>query len=531
METSDLLRALQEIDKRAERTPDEYVISTYVDEPSLVGALFASDNGVVFGRRGTGKTHALKYLAEIRRQMGDFVVYIDMEQDIGSTEGRYVDQTLSVEERATRLVVDILSIVHERLLEDAFEGDTTVLIDTFDRALDHFSEVVVVKEVEQTTQHSDSISAEGAAGLTLSVKPSLTLNGKDNATASTASGSTTKIHFGGLTAAFKDAIRQHRAPRCWILLDEWSGVPLDLQPFLAEMLRRLFFGLPKVTVRIGAIAHRSNFRVADGQGQYLGVEVGPELFALLDLDEFVVFPARSREEQVKRSTNFFRSLFFRHVSHALKTLGMEELTSSEQMVSLLFTQVTALNELIRAAEGVPRDALSILGRAALRSGGNKVSVTHVRQAAGQLYQSSKATSLNGVPFANQLLERINEDVISTRKARAFLLAPQHTSHELIQRLIDDRLLHLIKRNYSSNSEPGARFDVLQIDYGCYVHLLGTAGSPQSFVSGTGDDAALEAFYGDVVVPEDDYRAIRRAVLDLPELLFAVGAGSTVTGIE
>jgi hypothetical protein len=185
--------------------------------------------------------------------------------------------------------------------------------------------------------------------------------------------------------------------------------------------------------------------------------------------------------------------------------------------------VTALNELIRAAEGVPRDALSILGRAALRSGGSKIAVTHVRQAAGQLYQSSKATQLNGVPHASDLLERINEDVISARKARAFLLSPEHTDHELIQRLVDDRLLHIIKRGYSSKGEPGARFDVLQIDYGCYVHLLGTASAPQTFLDGADDDLALAAFYGDVDVPEDDYRAIRRAVLDLPALLRAIGA--------
>ena len=88
--TGELLTALQAIDKRAERTADEYVISTYVDDLSLIGALTASDNGIISGRRGTGKTHALKYLAETRRKSGDCVVYIDMEQDIGSTEGRYV---------------------------------------------------------------------------------------------------------------------------------------------------------------------------------------------------------------------------------------------------------------------------------------------------------------------------------------------------------------------------------------------------------------------------------------------------------
>jgi hypothetical protein len=114
VQTVDLLRALQEVERRAERASDDTVVATYVDTTALVGALLTTDNGIVYGRRGTGKTHDLKYLAETERQTGNFVVYIDMEQYTGSTEGRYVDQSLSMAERATRLVVDVLSLIHDR---------------------------------------------------------------------------------------------------------------------------------------------------------------------------------------------------------------------------------------------------------------------------------------------------------------------------------------------------------------------------------------------------------------------------------
>ncbi len=86
METLDVLRALQEIEKRAERVHnDKHVISTYVETGGLVTALLARDNGVVYGRRGTGKTHALRYLAETERQESNFVVYVDVDKDLGST--------------------------------------------------------------------------------------------------------------------------------------------------------------------------------------------------------------------------------------------------------------------------------------------------------------------------------------------------------------------------------------------------------------------------------------------------------------
>jgi hypothetical protein len=59
---------------------------------------------------------------------------------------------------------------------------------------------------------------------------------------------------------------------------------------------------------------------------------------------------------------------------------------------------------------------------------------------------------------------------------------------LIQQLIDDRILHVIKRGYSAQDEPGVRYDVLQIDYGCYVDLMNTVNEPQGLfqvVSGDG----------------------------------------------
>ena len=144
METSELLAALQEIQRRAERVQNEYdVIQTYVEAPALVNALGAADNGTVSGRRGTGKTHALRYLAERQRTNGDLVMYIDMSSDLGSSEGLYNNPNLSIGERATRLLVDVIGIVHDRLLEDAFDGRGD--LSAVEGVLDHFGEILVAE--------------------------------------------------------------------------------------------------------------------------------------------------------------------------------------------------------------------------------------------------------------------------------------------------------------------------------------------------------------------------------------------------
>lgn len=538
MDTKILLAALQEVEKRAERVSEDDVLATYVNIESLTHALAARDNGIVFGRRGTGKTHALKYVAQTERDKGNRVVYIDMEQDVGSTEGRYADPTLSVSERATRLVVDVLSIVHTELLEAAFAGGIGVQINVLDRMLDHFQEVLVAQATEQedmrTDRSSDTSRTDVGLGWTPGRMPSTKFGTGSSHEASREAGVRTRhtgvvrhrIHFGGVTQSMRQAIEADEARRFWLLIDEWSGIPIDLQPFLAEMLRRLFFGISKVSVRIAAIPHRSEWRIAGDRGNYIGAEIGAELFPLLDLDEFVVFPARNRKEQAKRSLSFFRALLFRHISTAL--VGMEEVPpeSEGDLIRSLFTQVTSLQEVIRAAEGVPRDALSIIGRAGLRAGGSKIAVTHIREAASQLYTTTKAAQLNGTPNARALLDRIVGDVISGRKARAFLIKQDQTPNSLIQQLVDDRILHIIKRGWSGKDNPGERYDVLQIDYGCYVHLLGTNAAPQSFLGGDDDDGDFSAVIGDVEVPEDDYRAIRRAILDLPTILVDIAATPT-----
>ncbi|WP_404474756.1 hypothetical protein [Microbacterium aerolatum] len=529
MDTRTLLRALQEVEKRAELVSENDVLATYVEVDSLTAALGQRDNGIIFGRRGTGKTHALKYVSETERTKGNRVVYIDMEQDVGSTEGRYADPNLSISERATRLVVDVLSIVHTQLLEAAFAGNIKVQIDVLDRMLDHFQEVLIAQETEHENTRTDR-SAKGStvdagAEWTPGGLPKLKVGASSTNETGREDGARTRqtgvirhrIHFGGVTRAMRSAIEEDTARRFWLLIDEWSGVPIDLQPYLAEMLRKLFFGIPKVTVRIAAIPHRSEWRIVGERGSYVGAEIGAELFPLLDLDEFVVFPARSREEQTERSLSFFRALLFRHISTALSSMDEEPPESEADLIGSLFTQVTALQEVIRAAEGVPRDALSIVGRAGLRASGSKIGVTHVREAASQLYTTTKASKLNGIPTARALLDRILNDVISGRKARAFLIKQDQTEHPLIQRLVDERILHIIKRGWSGKDKPGERYDVLQIDYGCYVHLLGTTSAPQGLLGGDDSDE-FSTVMGEVEVPDDDYRAIRRAILDLPSIL-------------
>lgn len=107
--------------------------------------------------------------------------------------------------------------------------------------------------------------------------------------------------------------------------------------------------------------------------------------------------------------------------------------------------------------------------------------------------------------ARDLLHWIVDEVIAHRRARAFLLEAS-IRHELIDSLFDARVLHLLKKNISALDQPGGRYDAYKIDFGCYVDLLITVKAPLGLLPDN-EGTYLE-------VPPDDYRAIRRAILNL-----------------
>jgi hypothetical protein len=138
-------------------------------------------------------------------------------------------------------------------------------------------------------------------------------------------------------------------------------------------------------------------------------------------------------------------------------------------------------------------------------------MNEVRVAAKDWFERDKQRNLDTSDRTDQLLQWIRDKVIEGKRARAFLL-PSSSTDPSIDFLFDERLLHIARRFYSAKDEPGERYRVWNVDYGCYVDLIATAKSPTGFLF-----AEMElSDAGEIEVPEDDYRAVRRAVLDLSE---------------
>ena len=82
---SPMNRAIARIPKRAEKSETVHLHETFVPS-AIVDSLDNVDNQVLYGRRGTGKTHAFTYLASEKSNNGDLSILLDL-RTVGSPDG------------------------------------------------------------------------------------------------------------------------------------------------------------------------------------------------------------------------------------------------------------------------------------------------------------------------------------------------------------------------------------------------------------------------------------------------------------
>lgn len=512
--------ALLAVARRAERVSSSQLVASFVDVGALSASVATRDHQVIYGRRGTGKTHVLSFLGSGALRGNDIVINVDL-RTLGSTGGIYADYNLPLPERATRLISDLLWAVHDGLMAHAIEDESTdyaTIQNRLDELRDAISEVKVIGEETESVAMTETNASSSRAGMTLALAPASTVAASVGASRTTSTGdavsrsvvgqSRCRVHFGNVSRRLNDTCTAFRGKTVWLLLDEWSEVPFDLQPYLADLLRRTVFPVSSIVVKIAAIEQRTNFRIADDAGGYIGIEIGADAAASLTLDDFMVF-----DNNAEMATAFFKTLLWKHVTSAAEVGSNLAQLSETDFTSETFTQINALQELVRAAEGVPRDAINVAALAAQSAADRHISVADVRAAARQWYQQSKESAVASRNRANDLLHWIREKVIGSRRARAFLL-PSDARSDLIDFLYDSRVLHVIKKGVSSHDTPGVRYNVYAIDYGCYVDLISTTNAPAGlFEIESADEGGVAQF---AQVPVTDYRSIRRAILDLNE---------------
>lgn len=417
-------RILRSVRGRAERLDSEQIAGTFVDVGPLMEILHTEDHQVMFGRRGTGKTHALRYLSDKVTENNDLSIFIDMTR-LGSDISIYNDGELSVQERGTRLLIDVLHSIHDGFLDIATGAYSPADLNSFIELLEAFgdsiSDVRIIGTVEvesknktvgqEIKDHTWSLSSTTTSLIgSLSVKKGAQTSREESSEKTTSGRETYNIRFARIGATLGDICRFLRRKRVWLLIDEWSSLPESLQPFLADLLRRTLFNQNNISVKIAAVEHRSRFIIEQYKGDYIGMEPTADIRMNLSLDNYLLF-----ENDPERSVDFFSHFIYRHALVIAREKGLAEPPSPESIITIAFTQKSVFAEFVKATEGVPRDAMYIISHAAQKAGESAISMPQIRQAAYEYYTGEKMSQIDTNPKLSQLLQFIINDAIKKKK--------------------------------------------------------------------------------------------------------------------
>ncbi|PKD44687.1 ATP-binding protein [Rhodohalobacter barkolensis] len=504
--------AVSRILQRSERHVDiDKLVETFVDI-GIFPQLINRNNQILYGRRGTGKTHVLKVLqTEISPDNKIVSLYLDC-RTLGSTS-QFSDTSLPLKKRCLALFRDILTPIYNTLLEHIVEypnenAEKAIvaldeLLDTITQPIKSYKQDSEVKRIEKEVGKSKT----GGLNIT-STSPDLSLNYSDKESSTQATEQTfrvneeDKIIFPSLHKSLSETLELADV-ELYLLIDEWSSIPEDIQPYLAEFLKRGVLPVNRAVLKIASLEYRSKFKIPN-KTPIFGFELGADISTAPDLDDYYVF-----DRNPEQITDLFSEILLKHLNVDLPVDYLKNkygISSGKDLASKLFTQRDTLKELSRAAEGVVRDLINIFTNAffdARKRGRDTIDLKAILEASRQWFEQDKAQDLDDE--MHEVLRRIVEDVIGEKKARSFLLPRSLIKHDTIQKLFDARVLHHMQRGYADKDNPGVRYDIYSLDYGTYVDLIGTSKEPQIelFVEDNG---------ADIVVPFDDKRSIRRIIL-------------------
>jgi hypothetical protein len=473
-----LNRLLMRVTRRAEKSTAEYLTRTFVPVEPVPGLLESSDNQVIYGRRGTGKTHLLKYIAESKKREGDIALYIDL-RTIGSSGGLYADPSQPLALRATHLLVDLVEELHNQV-RDLVENTATFddVLDALIPGLDDLgtaaSEVRVVGDTESSVTISRADDTGTGSQISAGIggaAPSLRLSvdkrhrrSKEVTQSRKSSGpEVLTVQFGQLGRALASLLRAMAGRELWVLLDEWSSIPRDLQPYLADLLRRSFFPVTGIVVKIGALERQSHFIEKGERADYIGFDLGADTAASVDLDDFLVFRADRTH-----SANFFSQLLYQHLVVLMSELGHDFVIRTAADFRESCFGRGAFDELVRASEGVPRDAINMAGLAAAIAVDKRISIRNIQIAARDYFLRDKEGKIS--QQAQDILDKIVRDCVRRETRVLVLRRPSESDNPLVQALYDNRLIHRVEQGVMLTKD-AVKFDIYLVDFGCFVNMI------------------------------------------------------------
>lgn len=308
--TKAVSRILQRSEKQIE---EEKLLKIYVDF-GIISQLDNTNNQIFYGRRGTGKTHVMKVLETELKSNDNVVLYIDG-RTLGST-AQFSDTSVPLRNRCLSLFRDILQPIYNVLLEyivDNPNENAEQSLQAADDLLSSISEPVkTYSEKEVTKEHSAMDNSGLKTGLLVGKNPKGHLSYEDSNTQSSSTkvnyivSAEDKVVFPSLYNSLSKVLKLMNV-HLYILFDEWSSFPRDIQPYLAEFIKRGTLPVPEAVVKIASLEYRTSFS-QHIENEIIGFELGADISTSSDIDDYYVF-----DRNPEQITSLYSEMLYRHI--------------------------------------------------------------------------------------------------------------------------------------------------------------------------------------------------------------------------
>ena len=461
---------------RTERNSVSNLFNIYADK-SIINRLDNHNNQIIYGRRGTGKTHLLyafqnlTFESNTLGQQKRYSIYIDLR--------KYLPLFTS----SNTLNVEAAVLIFQAIINDLIEDLTNNLKYIFDiqeygtfnlfekSRLENLTKILSELNIEFNGREFKRLGnvefnkeeiKNISGSLKLNQNPELSIDGKKEEKNTFAETNVQYLSFNQISKLLENLSFQLNDTKVVFLLDEWSEIPLDLQPYLAELIKREFIS-SNYTFKIAAIPYRSKFREILHNEIKIGLEEGGDIFPV-SLDNRYIYEI----DKIGTKT-FFNELLVNHLKEINPSIfnGVDE----SKFINYFFAN-QALSEILIASAGIPRDFMNlfILSFNNRNNSSQRIVLKNIRNSTTEWYTSDKKEEIDKDQITRHLFEELVNQVIIIKKKTHFLLPQKYSENRSIKKLVDMRVLHLRQKGISHKHVANKTYDVYSIDYGSYTSL-------------------------------------------------------------
>lgn len=432
-------------------------VPIYVDVGNNLERILSHQHQIIFGRRGSGKSCLLiKAKEEIDNNNIIIAIYINAD-DV---------KTLEYPDLLIRLLLSVMEKLKTALPYSARLQFWKPEIRTLGKHIARlrilldsaqFSEVT---EENQNAQRRSSSSSLSHGPANVGAEQAVEQQHRRTAQFKERKLDFIQRHLQDYISNIEAVLKVSKKDALFVLLDDFYLIPIDSQPHVIDYMHRLFRNLGAY-MKVGTIKHRTKLYSSE-QKRIVGVELNQDVEEI-NLDKTL--------EDLGTTKSF--------LSEMLDKIAIQKGIDS---VSVRLFNPEGIESLTLASGGVARDFLNIFVRAidiSLSDNSRRwLTPKYIWKASGQESYRTKLQSIKEEAEKDSAsLDRVFNDLkqfcLNEKKKTAFLISQEEArqfpfAHELIQQLMDFKLLHLIEPDTSAASGRQGRYEAYTLDFSTFM---------------------------------------------------------------